>query len=130
MNIEFMGLIREKEKLFKYIRNARLFVFPSYSENMSIMLLEAASLKVPVICSDIPENKTVFNEKEVLFFKSENEDDLAEKLKYALANSRIMEKYTDNRPSDLSKIAEIFPPLQTFIDTFSKPTLALQLLRK
>jgi glycosyltransferase involved in cell wall biosynthesis len=90
LDVEFMGLIREKMKLLEIIRDARFFIFPSYNENMSIMLLEAASTRTPVICSDIPENKVIFNEQEVLYFKSEDHHDLAVKIKWALAQPEKM----------------------------------------
>jgi glycosyltransferase involved in cell wall biosynthesis len=90
LNIEFKGMIRDKSALFRYIRHAQLFVFPSVSETMSIMLLEAASLNVPVLCSDIKANQAVFSEKDVLYFKSESEDDLTEKLIWAMNNPALM----------------------------------------
>jgi glycosyltransferase involved in cell wall biosynthesis len=55
-------------------------------EAMSMMLLEAVSVKVPVICSDIKENRDLFTDDEVLFFQSENVIDLSEKIEWALKN--------------------------------------------
>ncbi len=92
LDVEFVGLIREKILLLEMIRNAKFFVFPSYNENMSIMLLEAASVKTPIICSDIPENKVIFEKQEVLYFKSEDREDLAEKIKWAGANINLMQE--------------------------------------
>lgn len=46
----------------------------------------------PVVASDIPENKQVFNEGEVLFFRNKDSDDLAEKLRFALLNPEKMKK--------------------------------------
>ena len=90
LDVEFMGLIREKEKLLQNIRDAQYFIFPSYNENMSIMLLEAASTRTPIICSDIPENKVIFSREEVLYFRSEDHDDLADKIEWALSNQEQM----------------------------------------
>lgn len=92
LNAQFMGLIRDKEKLLRMIRDAKLFIFPSYNENMSMMLLEAASTRTPIICSDIPENKVIFNEEEVLFFRSEDHHDLAKKIGWSLAHMDLMEQ--------------------------------------
>ena len=92
LDIEFEGMIREKSVLSKYIRDAGLFIFPSVSETMSIMLLEVASLHVPVICSDIKANKAIFNDREVLYFQSENVQDLADKIYWALQNHKIMKE--------------------------------------
>ena len=49
-----------------------------------MVLLEAASLGVPIICSDIEENM-VLGENGV-YFKSENVQTLLEKLQWFLAN--------------------------------------------
>ncbi len=86
LNIIFKGLIKDKSELYSYIKNARLFVFPSFNEGMSNILLEAASLKTPIICSDIIENKAVFSDNEVQFFNTGNEQDLANKIEYSLNN--------------------------------------------
>ena len=86
LDVEFMGLIREKSKLLEMIRDAGFFIFPSYNENMSIMLLEAASTRTPIICSDIPENKVIFNDEEVLYFRSEDHHDLAEKIEWSISH--------------------------------------------
>lgn len=96
LNIKFLGLIKEKTLLFQKIMNAQLFVFPSFNEGMSNILLEVASLKTPLIVSDIPENKAIFNDSEVLFFKTGNSKDLAEKIAWANANYSIMLDRAEN----------------------------------
>jgi glycosyltransferase involved in cell wall biosynthesis len=90
MYITFLGLIKEKIKLLTFLAEAELFVFPSLTEAMSIMLLEAVSTKVPIIASDIPSNRAVFNDDEVLFFKNDDSNDLADKLEYAAENKTAM----------------------------------------
>ena len=60
------------------------------------MLLEVASLKVPLIISDIPSNKAVFDEDEVLFFKTGDEIDLSKKIIYANDNPDKMQYYAKN----------------------------------
>ncbi len=95
LDVEFVGLVKEKKKVMGYLKNAKLFVFPSYSENMSMMLLEAASMRTPVVCSDIPENKDVFSGEEVVFFQSNNAQDLSDKLKYVLSNTEWQKQKVD-----------------------------------
>jgi glycosyltransferase involved in cell wall biosynthesis len=92
LNVFFLGFVNPLPTLLALIDQAELFIFPSETEGMSIMLLEVASVGTPVVASDIPENKQVFNEEEVLFFKSKDSDDLAEKLEFALANPEEMNK--------------------------------------
>ena len=103
INVEFLGLIKNKNKLLEYIRNCKLFIYPSSYEAMSIMLLEAASQKVPIICSDISPNSAVFNDDEVLFFKVNDVDDLGAKIKWAL----------DNMPGMQAKIEKAYLKLKT-----------------
>ncbi|MCM1140002.1 MAG: glycosyltransferase family 4 protein [Muribaculum sp.] len=84
LNIKYIGLVRDKSLLMKYIKSSKLFIFPSLAETMSMQLLEATSMNTPVIASDIQENRDIFNEDEVLFFKSNNVEDLSSKINYAL----------------------------------------------
>jgi glycosyltransferase involved in cell wall biosynthesis len=96
LNVEFIPLIRQKELLLKYVSQADLFVFASYSENMSIMLLEVAYTKTPLICSDIEPNKAIFNSSEVLFFNTNDVEDLKVKIDFANKNSNIMKEKAIN----------------------------------
>ena len=84
-NTLFIDFVESKVELFKLIFNCRFFVFPSAYEAMSIILLEVASLKKGIICSDIEENVEAIADN-ALYFKSGNLDDLAEKINYALEN--------------------------------------------
>jgi glycosyltransferase involved in cell wall biosynthesis len=113
INVEFIPLIREKPLLLRYVQRADYFVFPSYSENMSLMLLEAALVKTPVICSDIPANTVIFNENEVTFFRVNNHLDLLEKLIYA-----------DKNPDKLKEKAEA--AFQKLITEYDWSNIALQ----
>ena len=90
LNVKYLGLIKNKSNLLSIIANANLFIFPSSIEAMSMMLLEAASTKCPCIVSDIIQNKDVFNSNEVLFFETNNSEDLAKKIHFALNNIEIM----------------------------------------
>ena len=92
LNVKFLGLIKDKEKLLDMVRHSKLFIFPSTTEAMSMMLLEVVSVKTPIIASDIPANRSIFSDEEVLFFKSEDPQDLLDKLKFALLNNEIMKK--------------------------------------
>ena len=104
LNVKFLGLIKEKKILMGYLHYAKLFVFPSFVEGMSNMLLEAASMKSPLVCSNIPENMAVFNAKEVLFFDNGNVDDLAQKLLFALNNSEEMNQKSKNAFNKLKDV--------------------------
>lgn len=94
-NIHFTGLIKEKDKLFEIIGSSRLFVYPSLIESMSMVMLEVASLKVPMICSRIQENLDIFSEEEVLYFEANNVSDLREKIQWAILHTDKMNTYAN-----------------------------------
>ncbi len=74
------------EELFS---NAYLFVQPSESEGLSVALLEAMAYGLPVLTSDIPENREVV--KEAGFsFKNKSSYDLVEKMAYLLDNPALV----------------------------------------
>lgn len=87
LNIDFKGMITNQAELNKLVREARLFVFPSFYEAMSMMLLEVAAEKTPLVCSDIRENTAIFDSSEALFFKTGDDEDLALKIDEALHHS-------------------------------------------
>ena len=103
LDVDFVGMITDKSLLFRYLKNAGLFVFPSRAETMSMQLLEAASMRVPVIASDIVENKDVFDGDEVLFFRTGDPKDLAAKIEYALENRGEMVRKAGKAYDTLSK---------------------------
>jgi len=90
-NVVFTEFIARKEALFSLISNCRFFIFPSIYEAMSMMLLEVASLKKPIICSDIAENMHAIGEN-ALFFRSGDSESLAEKIEYALSHPEHLDE--------------------------------------
>ena len=84
-NVKYIGFIKSKEELYNLIQNSKFFVFPSTYEAMSIVLLEVASLKKGIICSDIIQNIDTI-EDNALYFRSADPVDLSHKIKYALEN--------------------------------------------
>lgn len=85
----FIPSVTDRELFFGIVKQAHLFIFPSTDEGMSMMLLEAASLQVPIICSDIPENKIVMHEN-VVYFKSGDAIDLAKHIQWAINHPNEM----------------------------------------
>lgn len=91
LDIEFLGLIKEKSTLLSYLHHSSFFVYPSYVEAMSMMLMEAVTVSCPVVCSDIIGNKDILNDDEVLYFKVKDSDDLAQKIEWAISNPEAMQ---------------------------------------
>lgn len=67
-------------ELFELVAGAKLFVFPSEVEAMSMMLLEVISCGVPVLASAIAENTEVTGADYPWLFRSGDPAHLAEKL--------------------------------------------------
>jgi glycosyltransferase involved in cell wall biosynthesis len=97
----FIPAISNRELLFGILSQCKLFVFPSTAESMSMMLLEAVSLDIPLICSDIEENTSVLGDS-VLYFRSGDVKDLSNKIQYALNNPQDMESFA-HKASELVK---------------------------
>ncbi len=105
-DIIFTGFITG-DALTEIYSNAYLVAVPSDIEGMSLSLLEAMAYGNAVLCSDIPENTLVTEDKAIHFQKS-NVEDLAQKLQKmcddeALVNSLkagvddfILKKYNWN----------------------------------
>lgn len=86
----FVPFISEKATLMGLLRLCRFFVFPSTVEAMSMMLLEAAEVGAPIVCSDIPENTNVVPQL-ARFFNSANVSDLRDQLVWAFDHHAEME---------------------------------------
>jgi glycosyltransferase involved in cell wall biosynthesis len=60
-----LGFIKDSEK-WEYLEKADLFMFPSHSEGFGIPILEAQSMKTPVVTSDRSPMKETVGDKRVL----------------------------------------------------------------
>ena len=93
-NIIFTGFI-SGDVLDEIYSNAYLVVLPSDIEGMSLSLLEAMAYGNAVLCSDIPENTLVVEDKAIHFEKS-NISDLADKLQMLCDKQDIRDDYKKN----------------------------------
>ena len=65
---------------WKYVVNSDVFIFPSRSEGFGLSLVEAALLEIPIVCTDIPTFREMFNDDEISFFQMDDIDDLHNKV--------------------------------------------------
>jgi len=92
-NIIFTGFV-SGDMLSEIYSNAYINVLPSDLEGMSLCLLESLAYSNALLCSDIPENTSVA-ENRAMYFKKSDIDDLADKLKSLCDNKSIVEKMRD-----------------------------------
>lgn len=75
------GTIQNIEDLYS---SADFFVFPTHYEGLPGALIEAMMARIPIICSDIPENKECVDDSRVLFHRVGDQTDLLDKMDKAL----------------------------------------------
>ena len=111
-DVHFLGYVADKPLLLGLVAAAELFVFPSETEGMSIMLLEVARVGTPIVASSISENRAVFDDAEVLYFPAGDAPALAARIaearrnpeamraRAARARARILEQYAGERVAE------------------------------
>lgn len=87
----FFPFVNSSSKLLGLLKLSHMFVFSSTNEGMSMVLLEVASVGVPILCTDIPANTAVLSNR-ALYFRLGDVTDLSEKLQWALDHPYDMEK--------------------------------------
>jgi len=75
------------EKYLTVLRKTHLYIRPTYSDGNSVSILEALTLKIPVLASDICGRP-----KEVILFNTGNDIDLADKLIYCINHYAELKK--------------------------------------
>lgn len=103
LDVEYLGMIKNKSLLLKYLHDCLLFVFPSRVEALSMQLLEGISMKAHTIASDITANTDVFSAEELLFFHSDDVSDLVSKIRFALSSPKEMKQYAEKAYCSLLK---------------------------
>jgi glycosyltransferase involved in cell wall biosynthesis len=92
--VVFTGPVYGEDKAC-LLRNAYCFCLPSTIEGLSIVMMEAASYKLPTIASDIDANREFLGD-DAVYVQPENEDDLVQALEYACSH-----------PIEMSQLVEL-----------------------
>ena len=110
-NVKFLGYVEDRYTFFKSIE---IFVFPSYSEGLGLVLLEAMAHGVICITRDVtPMNSIVDNEENGFLFKDNQE--LLEIIETILnLNSTEKNKLVQ---SALEKIEKSYSIMQMYLST-------------
>lgn len=89
--VEFVGQLSDDDKIRAY-QNADLFILPSINNNeaFGLVLIEALACGVPVIASDLPGVRRVFdNYQEGLLVEPGSVEDLKKKLEFIFNNEEL-----------------------------------------
>ena len=91
------NLIENVPNLVEFIKKNKIdfYINLSKSEGMSFAVMEAMSLGIPVICSDIPGNTEIINNKNGYVLKSSNDLEMKkiiEEIKNDLENRTVYKK--------------------------------------
>ena len=111
--MNFLGYIEDRQKFFNEVD---IFVFPSYSEGLGLVLLEAMSYSKICLTRDVkPMNTYIDSDTGYLF---NNLDSLIEKLNLAINDLTKDYSIIENKLSNIdkklekSRVEKIFPKLQ------------------
>lgn len=92
-DIVFTGAVYGKDKA-RLLRDAYCFCLPSTIEGLSIVMIEAASYRLPIIASDIEANRE-FLKDDAVYVRPENVDDLINALEFAQNHSEQLCYFKD-----------------------------------
>lgn len=126
LNSDYQGLIQHIENIppvevYHYYYNSDLFVFPSSTENMPNILLEAMSTGIPIAASNI-QPMPEFLEEAGLYFNPEDVEDLYIKMTELIVN--------ENLRNELSKISVDIAGKYSWKNTSKQTFKALTTLKK
>ncbi len=74
-------LLGHRDDATSLLAAADVFVFPSRFEGLPGALIEAEAAGLPIVCSDIPNNREVANDRNAIFFPVGQADNLANAIK-------------------------------------------------
>ena len=90
-------LLGYRTDALKLYKAADIFVFPSFREGLSVSMMEAMTMGLPIICSKIRGNVDLVQNAKV-HFASNNVDELLQKLRNLVDNQPLLEQLsTENK---------------------------------
>jgi glycosyltransferase involved in cell wall biosynthesis len=108
-NVILLGY-QKPEKIPYYLKAADILVLPnSGKEKISshytspMKLFEYMASGVPIIASNLPSIKEVLDNKNAIFFESDNSEDLAEKIQKSLKDINLLDKISNNALRDIKE---------------------------
>lgn len=103
------------------VKNAKLFILTSRYEGLSNALMEALSIGIPAIGSDVLGINNLISHGETgLLFQENNQKDLEEKIAYALENYDILQVMSNNGKNEMKKYEEAI-----IMETWNKTIMSI-----
>ena len=121
--VHFLGTVLDTDSLY---RNAHFLIFPSHYEGLPGVLIEAMLAGLPIIASDIPENRECVTEEMAIFHKVGDSADLTRSMLKAIQQSDWAERTSKahhhaTEVFDVDKIAALYESFyENTINTFSR----------
>lgn len=103
--VEFIGYIAEPQKLASILKRADIFVFPSTTEGLPRVLLEAMATGLPCIATNVGGISEVLSSESLV--KPKDEKDLLNKIIDFSSDIKLLEKESKN---NYLKIVDMFLP--------------------
>ena len=99
--VEFLGNIKNVKE---HLQSSSLFVMPSFSEGMSIAILEALASGLPLVTTNYStfHNRVTINGENGYLVKVNDEDDMADKIDLILKNNKLRIKMSE-KSKNISK---------------------------
>lgn len=116
--IVFPGFLYGPE-VHALMRNAYAYVQPSAIEGLSPVILEAAYLGAPIVCTDIPQNRYAISEYGT-YFRPNEIDDLSKTLQWALDHPSEMASRATSGAEYVRNRFSWRAVVDQYIDVFSR----------
>lgn len=100
-SIKFLGFLSDDQLSYAYSQ-ATMYVFPTLLEGFGLPGLDAMSLGLPVVCSDIPVLREVYGPA-ALYFDPKSEQDMISKITMIATNKDVRKKLIEQGISQVKK---------------------------
>lgn len=123
---EKVVLLGNRKDIPELLAISNLFVFPTYLEGLPGSLIEAMMSGIPIICSDIPENKECVPEGGAAFFTAGNINELEELINNSLDNPYYLKAASQKaykfavQNFELEKISRDYEEMYYYLLSFNK----------
>jgi glycosyltransferase EpsD len=102
--VHFLGYRRDIEKLLK---NADVFVFPSYREGLPVSLMEAMASGIPMVASKVRGNVDLIEDGVNGFLcDPDDAEDFAKKISLVLNDNQLTERFSEENKERIKKFEQ------------------------